>query len=100
MFSVKIKNIQNGKIKIATQTNKEPVYEIVKEASSNGFDFENIDFETFTFETGENSYVVFRIKEKKIIDISLKVFSDELDKPFGLVNLVLEAFLGGYVKRS
>lgn len=97
---LKIKNIQNGKVKIATQTNKEPVFETIKEASSNGFDFENFDFENFSFETGENSYVVFRIKEKKIIDISLKVFSDELDKPFGLINLVLEAFLGGYVKRS
>ena len=97
---LKIKNIQNGKVKIATQTNKEPVYDTIKEASSNGFDFANIDFGNFTFETGENSYVVFRIKEKKIIDISIKVFSDELDKPFGLVNLVLEAFLGGYVKRS
>ena len=96
---LKLKNMQNGKIKVATQTNKEPVFETIKEASTNGFDFTTLDFENFSFETGENSYVVFRIKEKKIIDISIRVFSDELDKPFGLINLVLEAFLGGYVKR-
>ena len=96
---LKMKNMQNGKIKVATQTNKEPVFETIKEASTNGFDFENIDFENFSFETGENSYIVFRIKEKKIIDISVKVFSDEIDKPFGLINISLEAFLGGYVKR-
>ena len=75
------------------------MFETIKEASTNGFDFTTLDFENFSFETGENSYVVFRIKEKKIIDISIRVFSDELDKPFGLINLVLEAFLGGYVKR-
>lgn len=96
---LKLKNMQNGKIKVATQTNKEPVFETIKEASTNGFDFTTLDFENFSFETGENSYVVFRIKEKKIIDISIRVFSDELDKPFGLINLVIEAFLGGYVKR-
>lgn len=96
----KIKNIQNGKIKISEETNKKPEEKLLIEASSNGFDFNNIDFANMSFATGENSYIVFRVKEKKIIDISLKVYSDELDKPFGLINLVLQAFLGGYVKRS
>lgn len=96
---LKVKNIQNGKVKIAVQTDKAPIYELVKEASNNGFDFKTLDFSNFSFSTGENSYIVFRAKKKKIIDISIKVFSDELDKPFGLENLTLEAFLGGYVKR-
>ena len=72
-----------------------PILEIINE-----FDFNNIDFSNFAFITNESSYMVFRIKEKKVINISLKVYSDELDKPFGLSNLELEAFLGGYVKRS
>ena len=96
---LKVKNIPNSKIKISSETNKRPTEKLLKEASSNGFNFENLDFENLSFETGENSYIVYRIKEKKFIDISIKVFSDELDKPFGLINISLEAFLGGYVKR-
>lgn len=96
---LKVKNIPNGKVKISAETNKRPEEKILKEASSSGFNFETLDFENLSFETGENSYIVYRIKEKKFIDISLKVFSDELDKPFGLINISLEAFLGGYVKR-
>ena len=96
---LKVKNIPNGKVKLSVETNKKPEERIILEASSSGFDFENLDFENLSFETGENSYIVYRIKEKKFIDISLKVFSDELDKPFGLINITLEAFLGGYVKR-
>ena len=96
---LKVKNIPNSKVKVAVKTNKTTEYELIKEASSNGFDFSNIDFSNFSFETGENSYAVFKCKEKKFIDISLKIYSDEIDKPFGLINVVLEAFMGGYVKR-
>ena len=38
-------------------------------------------------------------KEKKFLNISLKFYSDELDKPFGLYSAILEAFIGGYAKR-
>ena len=96
---LKVKNIPNSRVKISVETNKNPTEKTLKEASSSGFNFESLDFENLSFETGENSYIVYRIKEKKFIDISLKVFSDELDKPFGLINISLEAFLGGYVKR-
>lgn len=94
------KNMQNAKIKIGEKTNRENEYELIKENSASGFNFTETDFTNFTFGTGEDSYVVFRIKEKKIINMSLKVYSDEIDKPFGLVSITLQAFLGGYVKRS
>lgn len=97
---VKVKNMQNGRIKIAEKTNKRIDWNLVKEVSSNGFDFSNLDFSNFSFATGDNTYVVFRVKEKKIIDISLKIYSNELNKPFGLSEINLEAFISGYVKRS
>lgn len=96
----KIKNMQNGRIKIAEKTNKNENYTLIKEVSGTGFSFNNFDFSNLNFSSLDNSYIVFRIKEKKIIDISIKVYSDELNKPFGLISLSLEAFIGGYVKRS
>lgn len=97
---LKIKNIQNGRLKIGVKTNKDGNFYLAKEVSSNGFDFNNLDFENFSFVSQDNSYVVFRIREKKIIDISLKIYSDILNKPFGLAEIILEGYICDYVKRS
>ena len=80
---VRTKNIQNGKIKIATKTNKENDWTLVKEASTNGFDFTTVieggsfDFSNFSFDSGDYSYVVFRLKKKKFIDLQLKFYLDD-----------------------
>ena len=96
---LKVKNLQNSRIKIAEKTNKRPDWKLVKEVATNGFDFNNLDFANFSFVAGDNTYIVFRVKEKKIIDLSIKVYSDIKDKPFGLIDINVEAFISGYVKR-
>ena len=95
----KIKTIPNGKIKVAERTNKTTEYKFIKEYASGGFDFENIDFENFAFTTDVTSNIVYKIKEKKWVELQLKFYSDELDKPFGIYDSIIEAFAGGYVKR-
>lgn len=94
----KIKTIPNGKIKIAERTNKKDEKYITSK-SATGFDYENIDYNNFEYTTKNESYIVFKIKEKKFLNISLRFYTDELDKPFGLFSAILEAFIGGYVKR-
>lgn len=95
----KIKTIPNGKIKIARKTDKKYEYKFTTEKSATGFDFANIDFSNFSFTTLNQSYIIYKIKEKKINELSLKFYSDELDKPFGLYSAVIEAFAGGYIKK-
>ena len=95
----KIKMIPNGKIKVARRTNKSTTYKYTAEKSLNGFTFNNIDFTNFSFETTNQAYIVYKMKEKKANEVSLKFYSDELDKPFGLYNAVIEAFVGGYIKK-
>lgn len=97
---IKVKNVMNGRVKISGKTNKNSNHELIKEVATNGFDFDNLDFSNLSFSTQDHSYIVYRFKRKKIIDVSLKIYSDELDKPFGIASIILEAFLGGYVKRS
>ena len=120
---VRVKNIQNGRVKIAAKTNKETEWTIVKEASTNGFSFKTIpdggsfSFENFTFVSGDFAYIVFRLKKKKFIDLQLKFYIDDeivtienedeedeiihknLNKPFGIALIEIENFLGGYAKR-
>lgn len=95
----KIKTIPNGLIKIARRTDKSSEYRYTTEKSATGFSFLNIDFNNFSFITSNKSYLIYKIKEKKINEISLKFYSDEKDKPFGLYSAVIEAFVGGYVKK-
>lgn len=94
----RIKTIPNGKIKIAERTNKRDERFITSKAST-GFDYNNIDYSNFAYTTKNESYIVYKIKEKKFLNISLKFYSDEVDKPFGIYSAVLEAFVGGYAKR-
>lgn len=94
----RIKTIPNGKIKVAERTNKTNEKLITTKAAT-GFDFTDVDFSNFAFTTKNDSYIVYKIKEKKFLTISLKFYSDELDKPFGLYSSIIEAFVGGYVKR-
>ena len=94
----RIKTIPNGKIKIAERTNKRDE-RFITSKSANGFDFNHVDFSNFAFTTKNDSYIVYKIKEKKWLTLSMKFYTDELDKPFGLYSAVLESFVGGYAKR-
>jgi hypothetical protein len=95
----KIKAIPNAKIKVAERTNKSDVYKFIKEYPSAGFDFGDIDFDNFAFTTTATSNIVYKIKEKKFVELQLKFYTDELDKPFGVYGAIIETFEGGYVKR-
>lgn len=95
----KIKTIPNGSIKVSEVTNKTYTNKEIKKYSATGFDFCGIDFGNFAFTVNNNSYIVYKIKEKKFLEISLKFYTDELDKPFGLYSAILEAFVGGYTKK-
>ena len=57
---------------------------------------DNNEFEDIDTYTNVKGYVVSRIKKKKWKSIQLKFSSN---KPFGLFSSILEAYVGGYVKR-
>lgn len=95
----KIKMIQNGRVKIARRTDKSEEYKYTTEKSANGFNFNNMDFANFSFVTTNKAYMIYKIKEKKINELSLKFYSDEKDKPFGIYSATIEAFIGGYIKK-
>lgn len=95
----KIKTVPNGRIKVAERTNKSSNYKFINEYVCGGIDFENLNFQNFTFATNIFSNKVYKIKEKKFIELQLKFYSDELNKSFGIYDSIIEAFVGGYVKR-
>ena len=95
----KLRTMQNGKVKVGVRTDKMPGYTQVAEKIIQGFDFNHIDFSNFSFATTNEVFLIYKIKQKKVKEVSLKIYSDELDKPFGVYSMVLEAFVGGYAKK-
>lgn len=96
----KLRTMQNGKVKLGVKTDKtKESYAQAVEKTLSGFNFNNIDFNNFSFITTNEFFLIYKIKQKKIKEISLKIYSDELDKPFGVFSMMLEAFIGGYVKK-
>lgn len=94
----KIKTIPNGVIKIAEKTNKKDIRDITTK-TLNGFSYVGFRYDDFSYVTKNDTHIVYKIKEKKFIELSLKFYSDMLDKPFGLFGATIEAFIGSYVKR-
>lgn len=96
---VKIKTIPNGRIQISEKTNKDIAVKDIKEFATTGFNYAEWNYANFAYTTTASSNVVYKIKEKKFIELSLKFSSKGLNKPFGIYSATIEAFIGGYVKR-
>jgi len=95
----KIKMLPNGLIKVSRKTDKVSDYKYTTQKLAKGFSFKNIDFANFSFICSNKAYMMYKIKEKKMLELSLKFYSDEIDKPFGIYSATIEAFVGGYVKK-
>lgn len=95
---LRLRLFQIGIIKIAERTSKKQLRDIARK-SLNGFKYNDFNYDSFSYLALNDSYIVYKIKEKKFTELSIKFYSDELDKPFGLYGATIEAFVGGYIKR-
>lgn len=102
---VQIKRIPNSVFKIAVSTDKEGWDDILTSYTT-GFSFENLRLflldttETvrISFGTGARGFLVFKVKKRKIKYFSIKFYSDEIDRPFGLYEATIEFTVDDYVK--
>ncbi len=100
-----VKRIPNSILKIDVKTDKEDWITILSSATQ-GFNFldflyflrEEEGYERFSFGTGVRGFLVFKVKKRKIKQFSIKFYSDEVDKPFGLYEATVEFTIGNYVK--
>lgn len=76
-------------------------WSFIKEDNNTGifFDFENIDFEAFSFSTDRSDKVAHsKIRVKKVDKARFKIENGKLNEPFGLMNLALEYVESGNYK--
>ncbi|MEL7569439.1 MAG: hypothetical protein AAGU14_02650 [Eubacteriaceae bacterium] len=102
---VQVKRIPNSVFKIAVSTDKEGWDDILTSYTT-GFSFENLrlflldttETARISFGTGARGFLVFKVKKRKIKYFSIKFYSDEIDRPFGLYEATIEFTVDDYVK--
>ena len=85
-------------VKVAYRTDKESET-LIGKINTGYFDFSDIDFEDFTFNTFEETDIVFKKKIKKFKRLQIVLYSDEMAKPFGIYSLTMAAKIGNYYKK-
>lgn len=94
-----VKPIPNSTFKISCNTSRE-TNSFLAEFNTSGFTFENFTFNDFSFATNNTDMRFFKVKKKKINWFTLKFYSDEKDKPFGLYEAVIEYIVTKFAKES
>ncbi len=85
-------------VKVAYRTDREHETAIGR-INTGYFDFSDVDFEDFTFNTFEETDIVFKKKVKKFKRLQIALYSDEKAKPFGIYSLTMAAKIGNYYKK-
>lgn len=94
-----VKPIPNSIFKIACNTSRES-NAMLNAFITDGFTFENFTFNNFSFNTSNTDMHFFKVKKKKINWFSLKFYSDELNKPFGLYEASIEYIITKFAKEN
>ena len=99
-FAIRMMKVLRTSVKLYSQ--QLGAWSFIKEDTSSGvvFDFENIDFELFSFSTDTSEKVVHtKVRVKKVDKARFRVENDKLNEPFGLFDLALEYIESGNYKR-
>lgn len=98
-FAIRMMKALRTSVKLYSQ--KLGNWTFIKEDTASGvaFDFENIDFELFSFSTDRSEKVVHtKVRVKKVDKARFRVENDKLNEPFGLFDLALEYVESGNYK--
>lgn len=98
---IAIRMMKAIKTSVVLKAMKKGAWQDIKEDSSSGilFDFENIDFELFSFSTDNSEKVSHaKMRVKKVDKARFKAENGNLNEPFGLFNFALEYIESGNYK--
>lgn len=95
---IKTKAMTSSSVKVMVRTNDKP-YQQIARINTNKLDFNDIDFENFTFLTEAETIFAIKEKEKKWVEKQYYVFSDEPCKPFALYYISYRYNVAGRIKK-
>ena len=94
---IKTKAIPSSTVKVKVRTNNKP-YEQIARISSSRFDFNDLDFDDFSFVVQEDTIFSIKEKEKKWVEKQYYIYSDEYCKPLSLFYITYRYVVAGRIK--
>ncbi len=94
---VMLKTYNRSGVKVCIKTDKDFEREIL-EKSAGIFNFEDLDFNDFTFNTSEYSVVPFNAKFKKYKAIQVICRNDKVNQAFGVLGIIRRYVTGNFAK--
>ena len=92
-----LKTYNRSGVKICIKTDKSFEKQI-RERSASVFNFEDINFDDFTFNTSEYQVVPFNAKFKKYKAIQVICRNDKVNHAFGILGIIRRYVIGNFAK--
>jgi len=94
---VMLKTYLRSGVKVCIRTDKD-FEKLVREKSAGIFNFEDINFSDFTFNTSEYMVVPFNAKFKKYKAIQVICRNDKVNQAFGVLGIIRRYVIGNFAK--
>ena len=94
---MRLKSFGRGKIKVGVHTDRSG-WRGVAEMDSSAFAFDDVAFDSFTFNTSSRMTLPLSEKEKRWVEKQYHIFSDEYKRPFGIFELSYRYKVAGRIK--
>ena len=96
---LKLKSMEGSAVNVLVKTDREP-YEKVSDSLSNTiFNFDDVDFDNFSFATDPERIVAVKEKKKKWVEKQFRLESTGYMRPFGFYSLTYNYEIQGRVKK-
>ena len=92
-----LKTYNRSGVKVSIKTDKD-FEKMIRERSAGVFNFEDMDFSDFTFNTAEYMVVPFNAKFKKYKAIQVVVRNDKVNQAFGVLGIIRRYVIGNFAK--
>ena len=92
-----LKTFGGGKIKIDVRTDRVG-WKDVEHPQNNVFGFDDVEFDSFSFETSQRITIPLSEKEKRWTEKQYRIFSDEYKRPFGIFSMSYRYRVAGRIK--
>ncbi|MBE6694887.1 MAG: leucine-rich repeat domain-containing protein [Ruminococcaceae bacterium] len=92
-----LKTFGSGKIKIGVRTDRVG-WKDIDHPQNNVFGFDDVEFDSFSFETSQRINIPLSEKEKRWTEKQYRIFSDEYKRPFGIFSMSYRYRVAGRIK--
>ena len=94
-----LKSFGSGRVKALVRTDQDD-WKSIANAQNGVFSFDDIEFDSFTFNTSSRVTLIIPEKEKRWAEKQYHIYSDEYKRPFGIFDISYRFKVAGRIKNK